>query len=229
VITADGALLHPEDGTPQGGVISPLIANVVLNELDHQWQPYRVKLGVPVRFADDLVVLCPTRERAEAALRLLRQILSGLGLVLSEAKTRLADLRNEQETFNFLGFTHRRMRSRKGSYWCYRWPSQKAVRRAKDEIRARTAPWLFPKPVAAVVEDLNRFLRGWISYFRWGNSAKVFHALERFLDERVARFISRKHSHKGSGYGYWVLIEHRRLGLLTITGRVRNGPVHAAR
>jgi group II intron reverse transcriptase/maturase len=228
-VMAGETLLHPEAGTPQGSVVSPLLANAVLHYLDTAWQPHRIRLGMLVRWADDLVILCPSRERAEAALVALRQVLASLGLALSEGKTRLVDLRDDRQGFVFLGFEHRRTTSRKGKPWCYRWPSKPSVERAKEEIRARTNKRNFRKPVGAVVEDVNCYLRGWRNYYRFGNAANVFHNLDRFVDERLARFISGKYSHSGRGFGYLVLIEHRRLGLVQLSGSVRNGSVHAVR
>ena len=125
-----------------------------------------------------LVILSPTRERAEAALVTLTEILAGLGLSLAAAKTSLVDLRVPTAGFDFLGFHHRRVESftRKGRYFLSRWPSQRSVRRFKDRLRADTARRLLMLPVEDVVRHLNRFLIGWRSYFRYGNSTTVFHA-----------------------------------------------------
>ena len=119
------ALIRPETGTVQGGVISPLMANVVLHRLDRIWVERYWRLGKIVRYADDLVVLCPTRERAGQALAALAEILGGLGLALAPAKTSLVDLREPKAGFDFLGFHHRRVESftRKGRYFLARWPS----------------------------------------------------------------------------------------------------------
>jgi len=219
-VLADGSLLHPEAGTPQGGVISPLMANVVLHRLDRAWQQHHERLGVMIRFADDLVLLCPTEERARAALVALTTILAELGLALNEAKTTVVDLREQGEGFIFLGFHHRRVRSRKGRWFCARWPSDRAVHKARETIRAHTdRRWLL-LPVEDVVTRLNRFLAGWGAYFRQGNSTRVFHDLDRFTRERVARFISHKHGHRGNGYGFIVLAEHDYLGLHRLVGSV---------
>ncbi len=104
----DGAtLVHPDAGTPQGGVISPLLANVYLNRLDKVWQKHHRRLGELTRYADDLVIVCPTRERAEAALVTLRGLLDELDLELAAAKTRIADLTTPAEGFDFLGYHYR--------------------------------------------------------------------------------------------------------------------------
>jgi RNA-directed DNA polymerase len=230
-VWAGETLVHPESGTPQGGVISPLLANVVLHRLDRTWASQHLRLGVLVRYADDLVVLCPTKERAEAALAALAGILADLGLSLASAKTHVVDLREPRSGFDFLGFHHRRVRSftGRGRYFCARWPSDRAVRRARERIRTLTDRRLVPLPVEAVVEGLNRFLRGWRGYFRRGHSTSVFHDLDQFVVERMARFLSKKHGYHGRNYGLMILRDHRRLGLVTLMGSVRHGPVHAVR
>ena len=224
-------LIHPEAGVPQGGVISPLMANVVLHRLDRTWQAHRRRLGLLVRYADDLVILCPTQERAEQALATLEEILADLGLSLAAAKTSLVDLRVPKAGFNFLGFHHRRVESftRKGRYFCARWPSERAVRRAKDKIRSHTdRRWLLLQ-VKDIVERLNRYLVGWRGYFAYGNSTTVFHDLDEFVTERMARFITKKHGHHGRNYGLRVLVDHNNLGVVRLVGSVRHGPAHAIR
>ena len=210
---------------------SPLLANVVLHRLDRAWQAQHRRLGVLVRYCDDLVILCPTRERAEAALAALTGLLADLGLALSAAKTSLVDLRVSGAGFDFLGFHHRRVASftRKGRYFCARWPSKRAVRAAKQKIREHTdRRWLL-LPVEEIVKDLNRFLVGWRGYFRYGNSTMVFHDLDRFVTDRMARFIANKHGYRGRNYGLLVLMGNGYLGLQRLVGSVRYGAVHAVR
>ncbi|MGH9092661.1 MAG: group II intron reverse transcriptase/maturase [Acidimicrobiales bacterium] len=230
VWTGEG-LIHPESGTPQGGVISPLMANVVLHRLDRTWQERHSRRGLLVRYADDLVILSPTKERAEQALATLAEILAELGLSLALAKTSLVDLREPKAGFVFLGFHHRRVESftRKGRYFCARWPSERAVRRAKQRIRSETDRRWLMLPVEYVIERLNLFLRGWRGYFAFGNSTTVFHDLDEFVVERLARYITKKHGHHGRNYGLRVVIDHEYLGLVRLVGSVRHGPVHAVR
>ena len=230
-VMAGETLLHPEAGTPQGGVASPLLANVVLHRLDRTWVERYRRLGVLVRYSDDLVVLCPTKERAEAALAALGQILAALGLSLHAAKTRIVDLRVAGAGFDFLGFHHRQVESftRKSRYFCARWPSERAVRRAKERIRSHTDRRWLPLSVGYVVERLNLYLVGWRGYFAFGNSTAVFHDLDEFVTERIARFISNKHGYRGRNFGLMVLRDHQNLGLQRLVGNVRHGPVHAVR
>ena len=178
-----------------------------------------------------LVILCPTRERAEQARATLGDILAGLGLSLSAAKTSLVDLREPGRGFDFLGFHHRRVESftRKGRFFCARWPSQRAVRAARDKIRGHTARRRLLLPAEYVVEGLNRFLAGWRGYFAYGNSTKVFHDLDQFVTERMARFVTKKHGRHGRDFGLMILRDHQNLGLIRLTGSIRHGPVHAVR
>ena len=166
------------------------------------------------------MILCATRERAEAALGHLRAILAGMGLTLSDAKTRLVNLRTPKEGFDFLGFHHRLAMTKKGKANCYRWPSNKAVAKARDQIRSRTGPRDRSKSYQAMVKDLNRYLVGWRGYFRHGNSAKVFSKLDTYAFERLARLITRKHGRSGIAYGRWVLATQARLGLAKLSGSI---------
>jgi group II intron maturase len=119
--------------------------------------------------------------------------------------------------------------TRKGRYFLSRWPSDRSVRRAKDRIRSHTARRWLLLSVKDVVEHLNWFLAGWRGYFRYGNSTMVFHDLDEFVVERLARFISKKHGHHGRGYGLRVLLDHEYLGLVRLVGSIRYGPAHAVR
>jgi len=224
------SLLHPDTGTPQGGVISPLLANVVLHRLDRTWQEHHRRLGELTRYADDLVILCPTKQRAEAALAVLAEVLTGLGLSLAEAKTHVVDLRERGSGFVFLGFEHRRVESftRKGRFFCARWPSKRAMHAARAKIRTHTDRRWLRLPVEEIVSRLNRFLAGWRGYFAYGNSTRAFHNLDQFVTERLARFITKKHGYRGRNFGYLIMRDHD-LGLTRLTGSIRSGPVHAVR
>jgi RNA-directed DNA polymerase len=152
-------------------------------------------------------------------------------LELARAKTHLVDLREKDQGFDFLGFHHRRAESfsKEGRYFCARWPCDRAVDAAKARIRSQTERRLVLRPVGEVIANLNKFLVGWRNYFRWGNSTKVFHDLDMFTAERVARFISKKHGHPGRSYGFDVLQRNGYLGLQHLVGSVRGSAVHAVR
>jgi Reverse transcriptase (RNA-dependent DNA polymerase) len=130
-------------------VISPLLANVYLNALDRAWQERHRGLGVPARYADDLVVLCRTQAHAEAALAELRALLAALGLELAEAKTRLVCVNEEGEGFDFLGFHRWMVESfrRPGRRFRARLPSARAMQAARQRIREITdRRWLLRPP-----------------------------------------------------------------------------------
>ncbi len=142
-VMESGVVHHPDTGTPQGGVVSPLMCNVYLHRLDRAWDTRA--FGVLVRFADDLLVVCKSRQQAQAALARLRQLLAELGLEPKEAKTRIVELVVGGEGFDFLGFHHRMVRSRgvrgrRGMEFLARWPSDRAMRRAREQIRGLTPP-----------------------------------------------------------------------------------------
>jgi RNA-directed DNA polymerase len=134
-----GIVSAQEAGTPQGSPLSPLLANIALHRLDEAWEDEGRRLGVLVRYADDLVVLCATRERAEAARELVAAVLGTLGLRLSPEKTRIVRLAGGVEGFDFLGFHHRTARSRKDGRWYpLKWPSARAMAQIRAKIREQT-------------------------------------------------------------------------------------------
>lgn len=192
----DGATLtHPETGTPQGGVVSPLLANVYLNALDRAWEDRHGGLGTLVRYADDLVVLCRTRAQAEAAMAQLRALLAELGLELAEDKTRLVCVNDDGEGFDFLGFHHRMVDSfsKPGFRFMARWPSARATQAARRRINELTDRRLLMLPIEEVIGNLNRFLIGWGGYFRWGNSTRQFDKIDRHAIDRVACLLAERH------------------------------------
>jgi hypothetical protein len=140
-VMQDGAVSTSVAGTPQGGVASPLLCNVYLHRIDRAWDAR--EHGTLIRFADDALVMCKSREQAEAALQRLRQLLGELGLEPKEAKTRIVHLRVGGEGLDFLGFHHRMVdtRSRRtGKPFAFlaRWPADKAMQHARDRIRELT-------------------------------------------------------------------------------------------
>jgi group II intron reverse transcriptase/maturase len=152
-VMQDGSLQRSVAGTPQGGVVSPLLANLYLHRLDRAWQAR--EHGVLVRYADDALVLCATREQAEAALGRLGDLLAELGLEPKAAKTRIVHLVEGGEGFDFLGFHHRLVRGRtpRSAHLTFlaRWPSGKAIQRARDRIREITDRKRLLVPVEDIV------------------------------------------------------------------------------
>ncbi len=184
-------------GTPQGGVISPLLANIYLHVLDREL-PAKVA-GELVRYADDGVVLCRTAAQARAALDAAGEILGSLGLRLHPDKTKVVDLREGREGLDFLGcHFHARMSGRLWEqkrivrYYLHRWPSQRAMSRLRDKIRARTRRNRVGLDIRDVIADLNPLLRGWGNYFRTGNAADKFRQADDYVVWRLRRLMIKK-------------------------------------
>jgi len=220
-VMQDGAIRRSVTGTPQGGVISPLLCNVYLHRLDRQWA--RRGHGVLVRYADDLVAMCRTQAEAEAALASLRQMLAELGLQPKQAKTRIVHLREGGEGLDFLGFHHRWVRARGARHVCFlaRWPSRQGMQHARDRIREMTERRWLLRPVDEVTGKVNVFLRGWAGYFRYGNSAHHFDSISAYAAERLALFVAKRHK-RSRNYGWSVLAFQSpdRLGLIDLNGTV---------
>jgi group II intron reverse transcriptase/maturase len=222
-VMEDQAVRRSGAGTPQGGVISPCLCNVYLHRLDRQWTERGH--GVLVRYADDVVVMCRNRAEAERALEALRVILSELGLTLKDAKTRIVELHEGGEGLDFLGFHHRWVRGNTlaSRHLCFlaRWPSQQAMRHARERIRELTDRRRLRLPVEEVVQDVNRFLRGWAGYFHYGNSAVSFNKITFHALVRLAGFIAKRHK-RSNRYGWWAVIHQSldRMGLIDLSGTI---------
>jgi RNA-directed DNA polymerase len=196
-VLADGVLSETVTGTPQGGVISPLLANIFLHAFDRAWAEEAA--GELVRYADDFLVLCRSRQQAEDAQRRATAILGGLGLELHPDKTRVVDLREGREGFDFLGcHFHARMSGRLWEqkrivrYYLHRWPSQRSMKRARQRVKALTSRKSVGRELEDVIGDLNLFLRGWGNYFRTGNAHSKFVQLDRHVVWRLKRLLIKK-------------------------------------
>jgi group II intron reverse transcriptase/maturase len=221
-VMEDRAVTRGVTGSPQGGVISPCLCNVYLHRLDRQWAERGT--GVLVRFADDMVVMCRTRAEADQALVALRAILSELELTLKDAKTRIVQLREGGEGLDFLGFHHRWVRGNTpaSKHLCFlvRWPSREAMQRARGRVRELTGRRRLLLPVEEVVQDVNRFLRGWAGYFRYGNSAEAFDKITFHAHTRMAGFVAKRRKRR-TRYGWWLLCHHPdQIGLISLNGTV---------
>lgn len=222
-VMEDGNVRRPVTGTPQGGVISPLLANVYLDRLDREWQARGQ--GVLCRYCDDLVVMCQSEWQARRALATLREILTELGLAPKEAKTAITHLRTGGGGFDFLGFQHRSVRARNPRFrhvrFLARWPSRQAMQHARDRIRELTRRSRLLLPVEQVVREVNAFLRGWAGYFRYGMSYRQFEQIRDYALTRLALLVG--HRRQGSrGHG-WQVIAYQsadRLGLISLRGYV---------
>jgi group II intron reverse transcriptase/maturase len=223
-------VVHPTDGTPQGAVLSPLLANVYLHVLDTVWESRHGRLGKLTRYADDLVILTWQRHQAVRIRDLLAQFLGKLKLELSPSKTRLVDLREAKAGFDFLGYHYRWVPVRGDRQRRYPacWPSRRAMAAARQRIRGLTPLERVGLPISQVVQEINRFLDGWGAYFRYGNSTQQFRHLDQYVTDRLCRFIARKHGRRGIDRGLAILLETKdRLGLHRLTGTVRYASANA--
>jgi group II intron reverse transcriptase/maturase len=188
-------------GTPQGGVISPLLSNVYLNALDRTWEQEGKSLGLLVRYADDFVVMCQRESQAREAHRRIQVYLGCLGLTLNGEKTRLVDLRRGKEGFVFLGCTvHKRRSIQRNPRWHFmqRWPSPKAMQRLRDRVKGLTqARHNRAKDVRELIPVLNPILRGWNNYFRTGNAQREFAKVDRYVLSRLLRWHVRRNRARG--------------------------------
>jgi RNA-directed DNA polymerase len=194
-VMEDGTVRETLGGTPQGGVISPLLANIYLNKLDRIWAARCRQLGVLVRYADDLVAMCRGQSAAREALRRIGLVMNRLGLTLHPAKTRLVDLRRGKEGFVFLGCTIRKKRSiQRKPRWHFmqRWPSPKATKKLRDRVRELTSKRQSGKDVKQLIAELTPVLRGWGNYFRTGNADREFNKMDGFVVKSLRRWQFRR-------------------------------------
>jgi len=234
-VMEEGEVRGTDLGSPQGGVISPLLANIYLNVLDEAWEREDRHLGILVRYADDFIVLCRSRAQAEEALRRIGEILGGLGLELHPEKTRIVELGLGNEGFVFLGCYLRIVRSHfTGRTYLFRWPSAEAMNRIRARIRELTdrRRRAGVKDLREVVRDLNPVLRGWGAYFCTGNASLKFQQVDRYVNQRLVRLMARRRDLQRRPFGdrQWPPARFAQdLGLHRLTGTIRYpGKAHAA-
>lgn len=185
-----GNITKPENGTPQGGVLSPLLSNIYLNEIDKLWHDNpSVKL---VRFADDMVFLCKSKAQAEFVLRKLRGQLEKLKLTLNEEKTKI---RHVEESFDFVGFTFREAYStRHKRMVVIKYPRAKSMKKICDNIKLTLKKMPNGTALREVIKTVNPKLRGWAGYFKIGNSYREALKLSQYACEQLRIYWRR---HKG--------------------------------
>lgn len=209
-------------GTPQGGVISPLLANIYLHELDRKWQAECGQIGILARYADDFVVACRSEEAAKVALRRVKEIMDALGLRLHPEKTRIVHLR--KKGIDFLG-CHLKMGQSRASkdYWClYRWPSPKSMNKARERVREIVSNRAISQKREEMFERLSRFLRGWGNYFRTGNAARKFCALDGYVWRSLAAFEHRRRGwNQGKAWSQFNYDWYQGLPLHRLPGTIR--------
>jgi hypothetical protein len=224
----EGALTETVSGTPQGGVISPLLSNIYLHYLDAVWARQCAQVGTLVRYADDFVVLCRTATEVEEAERRVRMIFERLKLTLHSEKTRKLDLTDGRAGFDFLGcHLHMRMSGRlleqRGirRYYLQRWPSARSMKRVRAKVKELTdRKWNGVKDVRVLIGNLNPVLRGWGTHFRTGNANRKFNQLDAYVWRRLVGFmVKRRGRHLRPGQAsawtrewFWEQGLHRLLG-----------------
>jgi len=233
-VLENGVMTDTESGTPQGSPISPLLANIALHVLDVEWEKAGQRLGVLVRYADDFVVLCATKARAEEARDRAAAVLASLGLQLNPDKTRIVRLTKGEEGFDFLGFHHHKVEAWRwpGRFYMQRWPSKRAMASITAKVRQATDRRFVGYSLETAVTRLNPVLRGWGNYFRAGNSSRKFTTVDSYVHMRLARLASNKYglSHRNWAKGNRFDLEWLSgLGVYRLIGTVRRVTAHAVR
>ena len=190
-------------GTPQGGVISPLLANLYLHLLDRIWERHDLqqRLGACiVRYADDIVILC-RRNKSDPAMMILRQVLERLELTLNEAKTQTVNA--YESKFNFLGFTLWMGRGRKtGNYYPHVQPSKQAEQKIKDRITALTKRERTIMPLDWIVNEVNATVRAWVGYYHYRNCSQTLSRVRNHLEQRLITHLRKRHKVRDRKSGY---------------------------
>jgi len=195
-VLEDGVRNATEIGSPQGGVISPLLANIYLHVLDMYWAERYSTLGKLIRYADDFVIICRTWRDAEAALQKVKQIMAILKLTLHPTKTCVVEM--GREGFDFLGFHfHKKKSKQSGKLLPYNWPAQKAMKAVRNKIHLITERRRLSNPLSEVIKFLNRVIRGWRNYFRIGNCTLKFQQLDRYVRNRLEQWVRSKQGSRG--------------------------------
>jgi RNA-directed DNA polymerase len=223
----EGRFTETVTGTPQGGVISPLLSNIYLHAFDRAIT--EANIGVLVRYADDWTLLCRNEREAGAALKLAREVLAGLGLELHAEKTRVVDLREGREGFDFLGCHFRarvsgRMLERGvRRYYLQRWPSQRSMKRIRQKIKARTGRGRASQDIREVIADLNPILRGWGNYFRTGNASQKFVQIDLYVVGRLRRLMRKRYGRnlRPGQWAIWTREWFEAHGLYRLRGTIR--------
>ncbi len=229
-VLEDGQWRASRAGTPQGGVVSPLLSNIYLSVLDRVWEDRCASLGTLVRYADDFVVICDTKAAVEEARRRVSQVLTWLGLELHPQKTRVVDLTQGREGFDFLG-CHLRKRwsgrvweqARRHAYYLHRWPSRRAMKQVRVRLRQLTARSRCHTDLHVIITDVNRVLRGWGAYFRTGNAARRFQQVDNYVDQRLRTLLMQRTGTRPrpDQLRLWQRPFFERLGLHRLHGTIR--------
>jgi len=224
-VLTEGKYSDSEIGSPQGGVISPLLANIYLHYLDMLWEKQGTHFGKLVRYADDLVVICKTRTAAKQALELLETIMERLELVLHPEKTKIVTPRKGGEGFDFLGMHHRGMEARTRSgrgYSCtHQVPCKKAMMKMRESVRTLlTNPVMLGMDMRSIIDKLNPKIRGWKNYYGLKTARKWLYKISQYILRSLTRWWNKKRQHRkylaGINVVYQLVIK---LGLVNIAAQ----------
>jgi len=221
-VMEEGKVTHPDRGSPQGGVVSPLLSNIVLHEVDRQWCRGDGTMSnsvVLVRYADDMVLLARTELEARQAWERLQSQFAALRLVVNQEKSRLTTV---EEGFAFLGFEFRKPPRR----LLYMWPRKKASQHIRDRVREVVRSFPSSASIDEVIRKLNPILNGWCTYFRVGNSNRIFHQIDWAVLSELQLWLRRKHQRSWRSarkrWNYQFL--YKRCRLYQMVGRVSHLP-----
>lgn len=196
-VMEEGKIRRSDVGTPQGGVISPLLANIYLNYFDILWERHGNGIGELTRYADDFVVVCKTKKDADRAYELIRAIMERLELTLHPTKTRLVGLWTGEEGFDFLGMHHRKRKAETSTgkvyYTTWQWLTRKAEERIRGVVKERLAPpRMRHKSFSEHVEWLNPKIQGWRNYYYTAYSQQKMAKLDWYIVQRLSRWYAKK-------------------------------------
>ena len=225
-VMEDGTVRETLAGTPQGGVISPLLSNIYLGFLDRIWEDRCKHLGTLVRYADDFVILSKSESQCKEALRRVKIVMERLGLEMHPEKTRMVNLSRGKEGFVFLGWTVRKRRSilrNPRLHFVQRWPSPKAMKRIRERVHELTdVRGGQAQDVGELIEKLNPVLRGWGNYFRTGNADRKFNEVDDYVYHRVQRWQWRRGGQRTRyRFDRWPRGRLYEMGLQRLMGSVR--------
>lgn len=234
-VMEDGRETKLLSGTPQGGVISPLLSNIYLSFLDERWTKQCAQYGTLVRYADDFVIVCNTRADLDETQRRVKLIFKRLRLQLHPDKTRKVELTDGKQGFDFLGcHLHKRMsgklweNERKRVYFLQRWPSKTSVKRVKQRVKELTPSAKCHQDLRETIATINPVLRGWGGYFATGNASAKFNQVDSYVWARLRKLMRRRKGRnlRPGEMQRWTRHAFHKLGLHKLLGTIRY-PGHA--
>ena len=229
-VMEDGRETKLLSGTPQGGVISPLLSNIYLSFLDERWTKQCAQYGTLVRYADDFVIVCNTRADLEEAARRVKLIFKRMRLQLHPDKTRKLELTDGKHGFDFLGcHLHKRMsgkiweHERKRVYFLQRWPSTASMKRVKQRVKELTPRAACHRDLRETIAKINPVIRGWGNYFATGNATTKFNQVDSYVWMRLRALVRKRHGRnlRAGEMHRWTRRAFHELGLHKLLGTIR--------